>query len=451
MQRLCVLLVLALWLSGCTTAGWQFAAAPEIASTPQSASTGGMEAAASAGAPAALAASLPPETREPTLDPAAGQQAAPPVPQAPTAAPRSTATPAPYIQGSRYFSPGTNPLTGLKVDNPTLLERRPIVVKVTNFPRGVRPQWGLSRADHVYEYYIGDAMSRFIGVFYGQDAEQVGPIRSARLFDEHVMRTYQGIFVFGWADDPVLEPLLTPDLKNHLVVEHGNNCPPLCRIGPSKTYNNLYTDTSAIAAYLEERGTDNNRPVLTGLRFEQETPPSGSPGSRFSIKYSNVSYHYWQYDPDTGRYLRYQETGDQKDNQLSYAALTDSLTGEQLAAGNVLVLLLPHTYYLKSSSTEILDQVFTGNGQGYAFRDGQIFPIQWSHSDPNRLPSFELPNGHAYPLKPGTVWIEILSRETVFSPAEGSGWSFDFSLPEPPPTATPTPAPTSVKAGSRAP
>jgi hypothetical protein len=136
--------------------------------------------------------------------------------------------------------------------------------------------------------------------------------------------------------------------------------------------------------------------------------------------------------------LRYQETADLRDGQLSYAPLTDSLSGEQLSASNVLVLLLPHSYYLRSSSTEILDQIFTGEGSGYAFRDGQIYPIQWSHPDPNRLPTFSLPNGRAYPLKPGNVWFEILSEETVFSPAEGSGWSFDFSLPEPPPTATPT-------------
>src|SRR5688572_23272367 len=47
-----------------------------------------------------------------------------------------------------------NPLTGLPVNIPSLLERRPIAIKVGNSPDYVRPQSGLSLADVVYEYYI---------------------------------------------------------------------------------------------------------------------------------------------------------------------------------------------------------------------------------------------------------------------------------------------------------
>src|SRR3990172_9051787 len=74
--------------------------------------------------------------------------------------------------GPAYFPKEVNPLSGLPVAAPSLLERRPIAIKVTNFPRSVRPQWGLSAADHVYEYYIGDEMSRFIGIFYGMEANR---------------------------------------------------------------------------------------------------------------------------------------------------------------------------------------------------------------------------------------------------------------------------------------
>ncbi len=37
-------------------------------------------------------------------------------------------------------------------------------------------------ADNVYEYYLEDGMTRFIGVFYGKDAKRVGPVRSAQTF-----------------------------------------------------------------------------------------------------------------------------------------------------------------------------------------------------------------------------------------------------------------------------
>jgi hypothetical protein len=67
-----------------------------------------------------------------------------------------------------------------------MLNRRPIVIKVENIPRQDRPQWGLTLADIVFEYYTEQGGTRFAAVYYGQEAEKVGPIRSARFFDFNV-------------------------------------------------------------------------------------------------------------------------------------------------------------------------------------------------------------------------------------------------------------------------
>jgi len=332
--------------------------------------------------------------------------------------------------GPIYFPEGINPLTGIPVGDQQILERRPIVIKVTNFPRSVRPQWGLSKADHVYEYYIGDNMSRFVGIFYGEDAERVGPIRSARLFDRHIMRLYNAIFVFGWADDPILEFLITPELKRRLIVERGDNCPPLCRIGPAGAYNNLFINTNQIGAYLAERKTDNERPDLSGLRFEAGIPKGGHTASKLFIEYSAVSYHFWEYDPKTQRYLRNQESADRVGAATRYEAITDSLTGEQLATDNILVLLIPHEYYYKSSDTEIIEQLIQGEGKGYALRDGQVYPIIWKHDSPYAMFNFTLPDNTLYPLKPGNVWFEIVSDASLIEQLEVKSWGIKFVMPE---------------------
>ena len=94
-----------------------------------------------------------------------------------------------------------------------------MAIKVTNFPRSVRPQYGLTLADHVYEYYLENLITRFIGVFYGNDASRVGPVRSGRFFDEHIVRMYKAIFVFAYADDRVVDPWSESDLRNFLVIE----------------------------------------------------------------------------------------------------------------------------------------------------------------------------------------------------------------------------------------
>ncbi|MGW8249037.1 MAG: DUF3048 domain-containing protein [Anaerolineales bacterium] len=368
----------------------------------------------------------------PTPAPTALPTQGPPPTQTSLTAPAATPTETAYTYtyGPYYFPRDINPLTGLPVENQTLLERRPIVIKVTNFPRSVRPQWGLSLADHVFEYYIGDSMSRFIGIFYGKDASQVGPIRSARLFDEHVMRMYDGIFVFGWADDPVLEFFFAPDIKSHLVVERPDNCPPLCRIGPKGAYNNMYADTAQIGPYLADRGTNNERQNLSGLRFDVGVPKSGNPASKVFVDYSIVSYHYWEYDPINGRYVRFQETDDAPwGTEKQYAPLTDSLTGSQLSADNLVILLVPHDYYLKSNSTEILDQPMVGEGQGYAFRNSQVYPVTWSHDAPDKLIRMVLPDGNTYSLKPGSVWFEVIGESSRFEPLDEGVYGFTFNFP----------------------
>jgi hypothetical protein len=344
--------------------------------------------------------------------------------------PAPTPLPSGYAVGPTYFPKEVNPLSGLPAPDPSLLERRPIAIKVTNFPRSVRPQWGLSAADHVYEYYIGDQMSRFIGIFYSADASRVGPVRSARLFDEHILRMYRSLLVFGWADDPVLEFLTQPDIRPLLVVERANNCPPLCRIGPKYAYNTLFADTTQIAAYLADHRVNNARQKLTGLRFAAETPKSGHSAAELSIRYSEISYHRWEYDAVQGRYLRFQETQDDYGKGAAYAPLRDSLSGSQLSAANIVVLLVPHEYYIRYSNTDIIDQVLEGDGFGYALRDGQLYPLTWEHAAPDQLLKLVLPDGHTYPLKPGNTWFEVLSDLSQLKENGNASWHFDFVLPD---------------------
>ncbi|MHB8808355.1 MAG: DUF3048 domain-containing protein, partial [Anaerolineaceae bacterium] len=76
---------------------------------------------------------------------------------------------------------GVNPLTGLPVSDPNILNRMPVMVKVSNYPRSGRPHAGLSFADIVFDYYIGNGTNRFLAVYYGNDSSSIGPVRSGRL------------------------------------------------------------------------------------------------------------------------------------------------------------------------------------------------------------------------------------------------------------------------------
>ena len=60
-----------------------------------------------------------------------------------------------------------NPLTGLPVENPENLLLPPALVSVTNFPPSARPQAGLSFSPMVFELFIGEGMTRYLALFYG--------------------------------------------------------------------------------------------------------------------------------------------------------------------------------------------------------------------------------------------------------------------------------------------
>jgi len=72
-----------------------------------------------------------------------------------------------YGYDSADFPEGVNPLNGLEVVEPELLNHPAMLVSITNFPSSSRPQAGLSFAPMVYDFFIGQGMDRFLGVFYG--------------------------------------------------------------------------------------------------------------------------------------------------------------------------------------------------------------------------------------------------------------------------------------------
>jgi nitrate reductase NapE component len=340
--------------------------------------------------------------------------------------------------GPSYYPPGINPLTGLQVTDPALLARRPMAIKITNFPRRVRPQNGLNLADLVFEYYIEDSLTRFITVFYGNDAAQVGPVRSGRFFDEHIVRMYNAIFVFASADRRVLDTWLESDLLPRLVIPRSGNCPPLCRDEDNPDYNNLYADTAALGPYVVGRGGDNNQYDLSGMRFQSIVPWGGDLGLDVFVRYSRLDYNHWQYNAGMGLYERYQETADDTGQGESYALMYDGLTGEPVHAANVVVLFAHHQQYLDSVDTEIVQIDLTGFGEAYVFRDGRVYPALWQRTQTDQplvlLRSQQSPS--PFPLKPGNTFFQIISMGSNVA-QESSSWRFTFATPVPFPTETP--------------
>ena len=341
------------------------------------------------------------------------------------------------------LDPNINPLTGQPAKDPALLEWRPLVIKISNYPREIRPQYGLNETDVVFEYYIEWLDSRFIGIFYGSDASQIGPVRSGRYFDEHILRMYHAFYVFNYADPREYAYFLGGDLQKWLVVPGYGNCPPFFQYRVSQTITDVlhyetYFDSTRFSSCPSVQSADNTRQALRSGFFSSTPPSGGADVGRIFTHYSRCDYNYWKYDPASMHYLRFQEISpnqapqhidDCSDTPERYAPLTDALVNQQVSADNIVVIFVSHTF---ANAGEQQDEIYHINlvdsGKAFVFRDGQGLPARWMRTDIDQPLLITTTQGVPLYLEPGRTFFEVIGEtSTVWS--DGSDWHFDFQTP----------------------
>ena len=356
---------------------------------------------------------------------------------APTETPTSTKTPTPLPTNTPTLSPtplypvegygpsnfpsDVDPLTGLKVTNPALLQRRPMVIKVQNLPRNGRPQWGLSLADIVFEYYTEEGTTRFAAIYLGNDASMVGPIRSGRFIDADIVRGYKAMFAFGSAYVAEMRRFVNSDFANRLVIEGANT--PLTRYDP-KGFDYLMVNTADLNAYTTR--IDLNAPQnLNNMVFKLPASAGGQPVTQVYVRYSGAIYNRWDYDPTSGTYLRFSDTVNANNGITAeqYAQLTDRLTNQPIAFDNVVVLYVNHELY----SPNIYDIQLIGTGDAYAFRDGQAYKVKWVRNATDVV-SLTNPDGTPFAFKPGTTCFEVVGLKSTLTQTAQS-WRFTHFMP----------------------
>ncbi len=328
-------------------------------------------------------------------------------------------------------APGIDPLTGLPPADPGYLQRRPVAIKVANYPRYIRPQAGLTYADVVFEYYIEYLLTRFIAVYYGNHPNMVGPVRSGRYFDEHVVRMYHAFYVFQYADPREFQYFYSGDLRSFLMLQGFGPCPPFFDSRrPVETYNNAYFDVTKLNGCAAQFHLDNSPQNIRSGFFSASLPANGYLVNRIYTHYSVDDYNYWEYDPAARRYLRFQEANDTRDNKPeTYAPLIDYLNNKQVSADNVIVLFVLHTFM---NAGEQQDEVYhidlVDSGQAFVFRNGLAFPARWFRSDINQPLLITNLNGTPLYLKPGRTFFQIIGV-TSTDWSDGPNWHFDFHTP----------------------
>lgn len=355
---------------------------------------------------------IPPTLPAPTVAPATAVPSfTPQTTNLPTLQPTDTPEPLPtptiegLLGGAQGFPDNINPLTGLVSDADTL-NQRPLAIKISNAPAVVRPQAGLNKADLIFEHYAEGGLTRFTAVFYGQEADPVGSIRSGRFIDLEIPKMYDAAFGYSGSSGPLREMFRDSDFFERIVspdFAHGG----YFRVeDPNKAVEHtLFTSTYNLRYILDLR-EQNRAPQLQNFMTFRDTPiTAGEPATQLSLAYDGM-FALWQYNASTNRYYRWTDG----------IAHVDANTNQQLNFQNVVVVYAHHQEtdiledFVGGGNYSIQIQIW-GEGPVTIFRDGQMFNGRWQRHDPNHMLTFYDDNGAPLPLSPGNSFIQVVPLE----------------------------------------
>ena len=302
------------------------------------------------------------------------------------------------------FGSDRNPLTGELVDDPAVLQRRPLAVKISNSPANfVRPQSGINDADIVFEHTSEGHITRFTAIFYDTAPAKIGPIRSARLIDVELPAMYDAALVYSGASVGVSRRLLASDFKSRIILSYEEG---YYRTGEDKPYEHtLYGDPNGFWRALDAKGQNTPPLFNTFNTFTSVPPEGGQPATSAKIDYEWELVE-WRYDADNGRYYRW-SAGE---------PIFDANDGIQASAANV-VIIAPFHVRDATICEEIRNDQCTalsvqiqlwGSGGGIILRDGQQFPINWHRENRNDMLTFTDPDGNPFPLQIGNTWVQLV-------------------------------------------
>lgn len=140
-------------------------------------------------------------------------------------------------------------------------------------------------------------------------------------------------------------------------------------------------------------------------------------------------YNHWEFDPDLGVYLRFQDNLLLNYGQAEqFVPLLDRLNDKQITAANVVILFAEHSR-IQQPPAEIIEINLNGNGKAIAFRDGMAYELIWQHPNADDLLYLAFPDGSLYPFKPGVTWFQVIGISSQNTQPEPGSWRFVYSFP----------------------
>ena len=289
------------------------------------------------------------------------------------------------------------PLTGLPLDKPDVGKRPALVVKIDNAPKA-RPPSGINRADVVVEEKVEDGVTRFFSIYHSQDADPVGPVRSARTTDITLVTPLnRPLFAYS-GTNATFQRLINAAPLVDVGIDHATGEYRRDRGRPAPY--NLFSSTGGL--YRHAPPDAKPPPQLFRYRYGAQAIGAGvAPAGHLHVEYRGQHINTivdWAWDAASGTWRR----------TMDGAPHTDS-SGQQVSPRNVVVQFVNYrdTGAVDRSGTHVPEAELIGQGDAWVLSDGKIVRGRWSKPSPDAVTAFTGPDGQPLRLTPGQTWLEL--------------------------------------------
>ena len=286
-------------------------------------------------------------------------------------------------------------LTGEMVDV-SKANRRPVAVMMSNDKQAL-PQYGINRADVVYEAPVEGVMVRYMAIFEDyDDLERIGSVRSCRTYYTYFAREWDAIYAHYGQSTFALPYLKNVDNINGI---EGIGGKAFYRSKDKKAPHNAYTSGERLNNTIKELGyrTEYDSSYEGHFLFNKPNK-NAAPENGFSAIKIVPGYPYnepwFEYNQNDGLYYRYQYNDKHMGNEA------------QIAAKNIILQYSPVAHY---ASTDYLNINVHEQSYGFFVTEGKASPVTVKKDGEFGVTHYYYNDGTEIKLNTGKTWICIIN------------------------------------------
>jgi hypothetical protein len=274
---------------------------------------------------------------------------------------------------------GTVDPTGLSATRPAL------TIKVENTP-DARPQWGIDKADVVYEEIVEGGITRLAAVFHSNVPGRVGPVRSVRRTDQAIVWPIGGLFAYSGGAPYAVQSIQTAPVQIYsetgaregMFRDHSRYAPHNLYAVPAKLWTHQASPTPPPALFHyrspgDKTGGKKSGGFLMGFRSGYAT----------SFRWNAITKSW---------------------DRTIFAAPDITATKTRVSPKNVVVMWITYKGGVGVMGAE---GIMVGNGRSMVMTNGRTISGTWTRASKKSRVIYRDSQGQEINMTPGQTWVEL--------------------------------------------